>query len=309
MPGRTAVEDLLFQCLQARFLEAGIERVADTPLSVDVRSVVIARAMRRSRDGTGDLCAPGHLAPGPLLAFGATPLEFLRQLVRKGTAPAAGRTGGSTWTDLRRGLIGWDGPRGMMTQVLTGAALAFSQRKEGRAALVIEEFAATETGSWHEGLNLAGAWRAPLIVVVDAREGDGRGDPAAVASIARGYGVAFDSVAEEPFTQIFRTVTDARNRALAGEGPTLIALLPRCEAEPWKAHDAFVEWARTEGGFSQQEVQTIERAAWAGVEHALRRIAMEPGAEPVDALVPVYSDEIPERPWTRRSPPEPAARG
>lgn len=310
IPGRTAVEDLLYQCFQARLLEAGIGRVSDTPLPVDVRSVVVARAMRHSRDGTGDLCAPGHLGPGPLLAFGATPLEILRQLTRKGTAPAAGRTGGGTWTDLPGGLIGWDGPLGTMTQVLTGAALAFSQRHEGRAALVFERFAATETGSWHEGLNFAGARRAPLIVVVDVTQGDMReDDPARIAAIARSYGVAFDSVAQEPFMQIFRTVTAARNRALAGDGPTLIALLPRGEGESWTAHDAFVAWALAEGRCSEKQLELIERAASAGVEHAFRRITREPGPEPRDALVPVYAGALPERHWTRRDPPEPAARG
>ncbi len=307
--GRSVVQDLLYQGYQARFLEAGIQEVAETPVSVDVRSVVMARAMRPSPDGRGDLCAPGHIGPGPLLAFGATPLEFLRQLAGKGTAPAAARTGGRTWTDLRRGLIGWDGARGALTQVLAGAALAFRQTEQRRAALVFEELAATETGAWHEGFNLAAAQRVPLIVVLDAGDDGPRGDPARIERLARSYGTAFDSVAEEPFERIFSTVTDARDRALAGQGPTLIALLPRNAAEPWAAHDAFVEWARAEGGLSGQEVRMIAQAASAGVEHALRRLAKEPAAEPPDALAPVYAGRLPGPPWTRRDPPEPAARG
>lgn len=305
---RAIVQDLLYQGLQARFLEAGMQEAAETPISVDVRSVVMGRAMRHTPDGRGDLCAPGHLGPGPLLAFGATPLEFLRQLGRKGTAPASARTGGRTWTDLRRGLVGWDGARGTMTQVLAGAALAFRQTEQRRAALVFEELAATQTGAWHEGFNLAAAQRAPLIVVLDVGD-NGHGDPARMESLAGSYGAAFDSVAEEPFARIFGTVADARSRALAGRGPTLIALFPRSEAEPWAALDAFVAWAAAEGGLSGQEVQAIEQAASAGVEHAFRRLAREPGVEPSDALAPVYAGQLPAPPWTRRDPAEPAPRG
>ena len=307
--GRTVVKDLLYQGFQARFLEAGIREVTETPISVDVRSVVMARAMRPTPDGRGDLCAPGHLGPGPLLAFGATPLEFLRQLGCKGTAPAAARTGGRTWTDLQRGLIGWDGARGTMTQVLAGAALAFRQTEQKRAALAFEELAATQTGAWHEGFNLAAAQRAPLIVVLDVGDDGPRAGAGGTESLARSYGAAFDSVGEEPFARIFSTIADARRRALEGRGPTLIALLPRTEAKPWAAHDAFVAWARAEGGLSGQEVHMIEQAASAGVEHAFGRLAKEPEAEPPDALAPVYAGRLPGPPWTRRDPPAPSARG
>lgn len=304
-PGADVVQDLLYQGFQGRLLEAGPGGSADPPFAVDGRSIVMARAMRHASDGTGDLCSPGHLSPGPLLGFGATPLEFLRQLGRKGTAPASARAGGRSWTDLRRGLIGWDGSRGMMTQVLAGAALAFRQRGEDRAALVFEEFAATDTGAWHEGFNLASAQRAPLVVVLDAGRGDRHEDPGRAEAIARAYGSAVESVADEPYARIFAVVAEARARAVGGRGPTLIAMRSRGGEAPWAGHDAFVAWARAERGYSEEEVAAIERAAIAGVEHALQRLAKEPGAEPRDALVPVYAGETAVPPWTRLTPPDP----
>lgn len=306
--GREVVRDLLYQGFQARFLEGATGESADPPFGVDVRSVVLARAMRHSQSGKGDLCSPGHLAPGPQLAFDATPLEFLRQLGRKGTAPAAARTGDRSWTDLRRGLVGWDGPPGTMTQVLAGAALAFAQRGQDRAALVFEEFAAMESGGWHEGMNFAAAQAAPLVVVLDMA---GRGDRAGAVeleAVARGYGVAAAAVAEEPYQEIFRTLAAARRRAVQGRGPTLMALLPRTESAPWALHEAFVTWALDRAGVSEPEVREIERAASSAVEHALDRLAKEPEAEPRDALVPVCARETPQPPWTRRTPPNPGWR-
>ncbi len=305
---REVVRDLLYQGFQARFLEGGAGTSADTPFGVDVRAVVMARAMRHASDGSGDICSPGHLSPGPMLAFGATPLEFLRQLGRKGTAPAAARGGGRSWTDLRRGLIGWDGTPGTMTQVIAGAALAFTQRGQDRAALVFEEFAATETGGWHEGLNFAAARSVPLIVVLDMARVADRAGAGEVDVIARGYGVAAAAVSEEPYPEIFRTVAAARRRAVQGRGPTLMAMLPRGEGDPWALHEAFVAWALDEAGVSEIEVGAIERAASAGVDHAFNRLAKEPEADPRDALVPVCAHEVPQPPWTRNTPPDPGWR-
>ena len=305
---REVVQDLLYQGFQARFLEGAAGMSAATPFGVDIRAVVMARAMRHSSDGKGDLCSPGHLSPGPLLAFGATPLEFLRQLGHKGTAPAAARSGGRSWTDLRRGLIGWDGPPGTMTQVLAGAALAFVQRGQDRAALVFEECAAMETGGWHEGMNFAAAQATPLIVVLDMARCAERTGTGEVDSIARGYGVAEAAVSEEPYPEVFRKVAAARRRAVQGRGPTLIAMLPGAEADPWALHDAFVAWALDEAGVTETEVRAIERAASAGVDHAFSRLAREPEADPLDALVPVCAHEVPQPPWTRRTPPDPGWR-
>ena len=305
---REVVRDLLYQGFQARFLEGGAGLSADAPFRVDVRAVVMARGMQHSSDGKGDLCSPGHLSPGPMLAFGATPLEFLRQLGRKGTAPAAARSGGRSWTDLRRGLVGWDGPPGMMTQVLAGASLAFAQRGQDRAALVFEELAATETGGWHEGMNFAAAQSAPLVVVLDLSRRADDGGAGTVDVIARGYGVAAAEVSEEPYPQLFRTVAAARRRAVQGRGPTLIAMLPRGAGDPWALHDAFVAWVLEEAGVSETEVRAIERAASTGVDHAFNRLAREPGVEPLDALVPVCAHEVPQPPWTRRATPNPGWR-
>ena len=305
---REVTEDLLYLGFQARFLEAGVLELvrsegldpAFAGFSVDVRSTVIARAMRYAADGKGDVCHPGPLSPGPSLAFGGTPLEFLRHLSRRGTSPAAARIGGSSWTDLRRGLIGWGGSLGTMTQVLAGAALAFKRRGEDRVALVFEEHKALDTGAWHEGMNLAAALRAPVIVVLDAPgPGDAR-DSRSIQAIATSHGVVAANVSEEPCSRLFHLVAAARRRAVDGGGPTLIALAARTRPDPWGLHDDLAAWALAEGGLSAQDLEAITKAAAAGVEHAVDRLGKEPGPDPLDALAPVRTGAEPRQPWTRR---------
>ncbi|MDE2794260.1 MAG: thiamine pyrophosphate-dependent enzyme [Gemmatimonadota bacterium] len=312
--GSEVARDLLYLGFQARFLEARVRDLARSEVlhadlagfRVDPRSTVLARAMRGGTDGKGDLCHPGPLAPGPALAFGATPLEFLRHLAGKGTSSASAREGGLSWTDLRRGIIGWGAPRGgTATQVLAGAAFAFRQRGEDRAALVFERRSALQSGGWHEGVNLAGALGVPLIVVLAAPQtGDGS-DHADIEAVAASYGIAFARVGRDSPERIFPTVAAARRRAVNGEGPTLIELLDAGDGNRWEHHDAFAELAVTEDGLPEQVLDAIRKAAAAGVEHAAARLAKEPGPSTRDALVPVCTDAAPHPPWTRRDPPAP----
>ena len=313
--GRKVTEDLLYLGCQAFALETGVRTLArsgelDSALAgfrIDVRSTVVARAMRQLPGGRGDLCFPGPLSPGPSLAFGATPLEFLRHAARRGTSPAATRSGGLTWTDHRRGLLGWGGPRGVMTQVLAGAAFAFRQRGEDRAALVFEECSAVDTGGWHEGINLAGALRAPLIVVLDAGSRGRDTRTTAVYEVARSYGIALTEVADEPHHDLFRAVALARRRTVDGGGPVLIELKTRSGTDRWAGHNDFTAWAVREGGLSRSHRSAIAKAAAAGVEHAVDRIGKEPGPDPHDALAPVHTGRDPWQPWTRQEPPHPHA--
>ena len=304
------IEDLLYQGYQGRRLEEGVRRSGFLSgpkhrFGIDARSIVIARAMMHAVDGRGDLCCPGPMSPGPALAFGATPLEFLRQLVRRGTSPAAARAGGLSWTDPRRGLIGWDGSPGMMTQVLAGAALAFAQRDENRAALVFESERALDTGGWHEGMNFAAARRVPVIVVLVAAGSAGAGRVREIDGTARGYGITAVSIGQDSHAGIFATVRAARRRAAGGGGPTLIALEGCAEDERWESQEAFASWALADGHVTEGELESIQRAAAAGVDHALGRIVKEPGPEPHDALAAVRTGHPPLRPWTRLNPPRP----
>lgn len=313
-------EELLYQGFQARFLEEGVRKLASSgdlsseyaDFRIDPRSLVIAQAMRSRADGRGDACAPGPLAPGPALAFGATPLEFLRCAGRKGTSPAAARGGGQSWNDPRRALFGWGGPRGIMTQVMAGAALAFLQRGEDRAALVFEEWRAVETGAWHEGMSLATAARVPLIAgLVRSRPdadcsrpdaGCSQGAPG-LAEIAANYGAGVAQVGSEALTEVRRTVRQARRRVAGGAGPVLIELLP-LEGDRWAGHEELASRA-TEDGFEGRRQEAVRSAAKAGVDHALTRLRKEPEPRPSDALSPVTADAAPSPPWTRLDPPQP----
>lgn len=316
-----AVEDVLYRVFQARFLEDKVRELARAGqlssdwegLRVDVRTTVVASAMRPRSDGRGDACFPGPASPGPSLAFGATSLEFLRWAGRRGTSPAAARAGGASWTDLRRGLFGWSGGRGIMTQVLAGAALAFVRGSEDRAALVFEDRRALESGAWHEGASVATAARAPLVVVLvssgaepaaGGRSGQERSD---LRDVARGHGVPVVELGAATCRELWRAAAEARSLAAAGRGPVLgeLPAVPPGQSCCDRGHLA--SWA-ARAGLPDRRVQALERTARIDVEQAASRLEMEPDPRPLAALACVTADVAPLPPWTRREPPDPRDR-
>lgn len=192
-----------------------------------------------------------------------------------------------------------------MTQILAGVALAFRQRGEDRVALVFEERGALQAGGWHEGMNLAGAARVPLIVVVEDSFPADPSDSTDVGAVAVSYGVGFTRVGAESHEGLFRTAAAARRRAAIGQGPALIELVPLPDHDRWALHDDFARRTVAESGIGESALEAMEKAAAAAVDHASARLEREPGPAAGDALAPVRAGAEPHVPWTRRDPPVP----
>lgn len=109
-----------------------------------------------------------------------------------------------------------------------GAALAY--RKLGTGAVALAEFGegASNQGSFHEALNMAGLWKLPCVFVCQDNNygiSVNKASSTAVESVAvraAGYGMPGVRVTENDADQVFAAVGEAVARARAGEGPTLV---------------------------------------------------------------------------------------
>ena len=109
-----------------------------------------------------------------------------------------------------------------------GAALAY--RKLGNGAVALAEFGegASNQGSFHEALNMAGLWQLPCVFVCQDNNygiSVNKASSTAVESIASraaGYNMPGVRVAENDADQVFAAVGEAVARARAGHGPTLV---------------------------------------------------------------------------------------
>ena len=118
--------------------------------------------------GPDDVVSPLHRDLGTYLVRGMTPERVFGNLLGKVTGPSRGRDANlHGMGDLDLGIIGYISHLPQALPVALGAAMAFRYRAEPRVALTFVGDGGTTAGAFHETLNMAALWRAPLVVVIE----------------------------------------------------------------------------------------------------------------------------------------------
>src|SRR6478609_9931263 len=129
------------------------------------------------------------------LIRGVTPSRILSQYMGRAAGITAGRDGNVHFGDRNLGCVGMVSTLPDMMLVATGMAMAFKLRGERRCALTWFGDGSTSRGDFHEAMNWAAVQRLPVIFILENNQ----------------YAEA-----------MFEATRRARERALAGEGPTLL---------------------------------------------------------------------------------------
>jgi len=122
----------------------------------------------------GDMIASTHRAHGHVLANGTPPNEVMAELYGKVEGCSHGYGGSMHLYDVARGNMGANAVVGGGLPATVGAALAFQMRHEPRVAVAFFGDGATNTGAFHESLNLAQLWHVPAIFVCETTVGRNR---------------------------------------------------------------------------------------------------------------------------------------
>lgn len=266
--------ELLLHLIRARALEAALGRVrtgdpsTSRPVSPGIPAV---RALHAAADGSGDVFSVRRGSAAAVLPLGVSPAELLRQAAARGSAPAAGRDPGGFPTDLRRGLLAPVELPGALLQVMTGMAMGFRLRSQGRVALLVDDLPGTDAGDWHEGLSLATARRAPLVVVVQGPPSGRGAEPAAVPMEERapGYGFRAWSVDGQDPRAVEKVCWQAVEAARSGHGPQVVEVAtPGRDPVDWLV-EALVTAGATDPDRVRERVAEAE-AEMAGAWEAVR---------------------------------------
>jgi pyruvate dehydrogenase E1 component alpha subunit len=180
-----------------------------------------------------------------------------------------------------------------MMIVATGMAMAFKLRGERRCAMTWFGDGSTSRGDFHEAMNWAGVQRLPVIFILENNQyaySTPLDQQFAVDPVHRAaaYGFPGVSVDGNDAEAMFEATRVARERALAGEGPTLIEAVtmrmhghaahddmkyvPKAQIEEWRAKDPIDRQARrvAAAGVDVDALREEVRAEIeAGVEEAL----------------------------------------
>ena len=167
----------------------------------------------------------GH---GHALARGMSMEASFGELMGRTSGCCSGVGGSMHLTDFSRNLIGAFAIIGPSYSVGLGAAMSAKLRNTDSVAMAFCGDGATNIGTFHEALNMASVWKAPIVFVIENNlygEYSPLADTTAVTDLAdRAKAHSMPGViVDGQDVNAVRDVTDAAiARARAGDGPTLI---------------------------------------------------------------------------------------
>ena len=185
-----------------------------------------------------DYITTTHRGHGHMLAKGGKPKQMMAELFGKQTGYCKGKGGSMHIVSYDLGILGANGIVGGGIPIATGAALASSFR--GNEAVAVSFFGdgASNEGTFHESLNLAGLWKLPVIYVCQNNcyaEFTPTSESTSVKDIAvraQGYNMPGVIVDGNDVLAVYEVIKAAVERAKRGEGPTLV----EAKTYRWEGH-------------------------------------------------------------------------
>src|ERR1700709_2502127 len=157
---------------------------------------------------------------------GVPPARILGQYMGRAGGITGGPEGTVPFGDPPVGCVGMVSMLPDMMLVATGLAMAFKLRHEPRVAITWFGDGSTSRGDFHEAMNWAGVQRLPVIFILENNQyaySTPVDQQFAVNPVQRAAAYGFPGVTVDgnDCEAMFEAVRVARERALAGEGPTL----------------------------------------------------------------------------------------
>jgi pyruvate dehydrogenase E1 component alpha subunit len=215
--------------------------------------------------------------------------------------------------DLEVGNLGANAVVGGGIPGIVGAALAFQMRGEKRVAVAFFGDGATNTGAFHESMNLGQLWKVPAIFVLE-NNGWAESTPASqqlplpvddLGKRALAYGTKLIEADGQDVEAVYLATLAAREYALSGKGPVLLHLRTHRltghfvgDPQVYRDKDALKEERETKDpvrllgarlDITDEEFAAIDAEITAAVEAAVEFAKAGTDPAPEDALKFVYA--------------------
>jgi 2-oxoisovalerate dehydrogenase E1 component len=175
-----------------------------------------------------DVVFSTHRGHGHALAKGVSPRALAAELMGRETGCSYGRGGSMHLFAPEVGMMGTSGIVGPCILQAAGAYYSFKLLESDRVAVAFFGDGAVNNGAFHEGLNMAGIWKLPVLFVCENNEFAtevpfqyAAGNPG-VAGRAESYGLPGIEVDGNDVLAVSEAAQQAVSRARRGEGATLI---------------------------------------------------------------------------------------
>ncbi len=243
-----------------------------------------------------------------LISKGVPLTEVIGEVIGKSIGASRGKGGTMHITCPDQGVMLVTGIVGAGVPVAVGLALAAQQEGSDRVAAVTFGDGATNTGSFHEGLNLASTWQLPVLFVCQNNLWAEMTPVAETMHIphirdrALAYAMPGVTVDGNNPEAVYTAAAEAVERGRSGGGPTLLecvtyrfkghysgdpmGYMPKEELEAAEAKDPIPLYRQKlldAGILSSEELDAIEQEAADQVEQALKEVLASPWPD-VDEL-------------------------
>ena len=261
-----------------------------------------------------DLIAGTHRSHGHNIAKGANTAKMMAEILAKDTGYCKGRGGSMHIAAFDTGSLGALAVVGSGIPLAVGAGLAFKMRGEDRVAVPFTGDGGSNTGNWHECMNMAALWKLPVVFVLENNHyavSTRIDESSAVRDLslrAQGYGMPGVRLDGFDVLAVYRAAAEAVARARRGEGPTLLVTeayryeghyagepevyRSRAEVEEWRKKDPiprFREWLLKNGRATEAELREIDATMKQELADAVRFAQESPQPDPATAMDYIYA--------------------
>jgi pyruvate dehydrogenase E1 component alpha subunit len=258
-----------------------------------------------------DVIASTHRAHGHTIAKGTHVNSVMAELYGKLEGCSQGYGGSMHLYDVAKGNLGANAVVGGGFPAIVGAALAFQFRKQPRVGVAFFGDGATNTGTFHESLNLAQLWKVPALFVLEMN-GWAESTPISQHSPitdfsqrAIAFGMHSIDVDGQDVEAVYAATREAREHAASGAGPVFLNVRTyrlvghyigdpqvyrdKREIEELRETKDPIELLRARLELSEEDFEALDTEATAIVEGAVEFAKAGTDPKPEDALKYVYA--------------------
>jgi len=309
------LHELFREMLLIRRFEEKVEerfRAGELPgfLHVAIGQEAVASGVMAALEAD-DVIASTHRAHGHTIAKGTHVNAVMAELYGKLEGCSQGYGGSMHLYDIAKGNLGANAVVGGGLPAITGAALAFQFRKQPRVAVAFFGDGATNTGVFHESLNLAQLWKVPALFVLEMNgwaESTPISQHAPITDFSQravAFGMRSIDVDGQDVEDVYAATRKAREHAVSGQGPVFLNVRTyrlvghyigdpqvyreKSETEELRETKDPIELLRARLGIGDEEFESLDTEIEAIVEGSVEFAKAGTDPKPEDALKYVYA--------------------
>ncbi len=261
-----------------------------------------------------DYITSTHRGHGHLIAKGAKTHLMMAEIFGKKTGYNKGKGGSMHITAPELGIMGASGIVAGMIPVAAGVALSAQMRGTTQVTICFLGDGATNSGRFHESVNLASCWDLPVVYVI---ENNLYGESTSLSAVckltklsdrAASYGIPGKTIDGNDVLIVYAEVGKYVSRARKGQGPSIVECTTyrhrgHFEGDPqtYKSKAEVEEWLKKDpiprfknkllemGAFVQKDLESIDQEMKDEVEQAVKFALESPYPAPEEALEDVYA--------------------